>query len=555
MAGTSEMHQAGGKDNPSVDAIFIGAGINWLGGAFLLARAGWRVLVVDRNDMPGGAIRTLPLTLPGFRHDIGAMNLNLFTGSPFYQQHKNLFAAKGVEFIAADRSAGTVSADRRFLGVTTDNQENENAIAKFSKADVEAWRTWCADFDACAPSLFSLLGAPASRGGLLEEAFDGEADVPEAAQSVLRGILLDSMRANLTRRFESDEMQTMIAAWDLHPDYAPDIAGGCVYPFIETNIDARQGISIVKGGSGCLIEALTELIREAGGEVRCGAPVEKIVMEDGRAVGVRLGEGEVVRASKAVVASVRPTALLGLTGDQLPQPEAERARHWRHGPGTMMIHLALSDLPDWRAEDARRSFYVHIAPPLDYLARAYQESLAGLLCARPFCVVAQPTVYDPSRAPAGQHVLWIMVRCVPGAITGDAAGTIEGRAWTREVADAFADRVLDLVEDHAPGLRDKILDQVVHTPKDLEELNPNLVGGDINAGSCHLDQFYGLRLFPRYPHHRMPIPGLYMCGGSTWPGAGAGTGSGGFGGAADAGRQLLRCRSILNARPESLCQE
>ncbi len=122
-------------------------------------------------------------------------------------------------------------------------------------------------------------------------------------------------------------------------------------------------------------------------------------------------------------------------------------------------------------------------------------------------------------ARAGWRVLVVDRNDMPG-------GAIEGRGWTRDVADAFADRVLDLVEDHAPGLRDKILDQVIHTPKDLEALNPNLVGGDINAGSCHLDQFYGLRPFPRYPHHRMPIPGLYMCGGSTWPGAGAGTGSG-----------------------------
>ena len=165
---------------------------------------------------------------------------------------------------------------------------------------------------------------------------------------------------------------------------------------------------------------------------------------------------------------------------------------------------------------------------MDYLARAYQESLAGLLCAEPFCVVAQPTVYDPSRAPNGEHVLWIMVRCVPGVIKGDGAGQIEGRAWTPDVADAFADRVLDCVEDHAPGLRDKILARVVHTPQDLEQLNPNLVGGDINAGSCHLDQYYGQRPFPRFPHHRMPIPGLYMCGASTWPGSGAGAGSGGL---------------------------
>jgi len=148
------------------------------------------------------------------------------------------------------------------------------------------------------------------------------------------------------------------------------------------------------------------------------------------------------------------------------------------------------------------------------------------LSARPFCVVAQPTIYDPSRAPRGKHVLWIMVRCVPAAIEGDAAGRIAGRAWTPEVKDAFADRVIDLIDDYAPGLRDRILARALHAPTDLEQLNPNLTGGGINAGSCHLDQFYGQRPFPGYARHRMPIAGLYVCGASTWPGPGASPGSG-----------------------------
>jgi phytoene dehydrogenase-like protein len=525
---SASAQEAGKRGTPPVDAIFVGAGINALAGAFLLGRAGWRVLVVDRNDEPGGAIRTLELTLPGFRHDIGAMNLGLFANSPFFQQHQDALAKKGLGFVVADRSAGSVFPGDRFLGITTDPAETLRAIARFSKADAEAWKAWRADFDACAPFLFQIFGSPAPSARPLAYVFGDNTDVPEAVQPVLRGILLESLRANLTARFESQALPAVIAAWGLHPDYAPDIAGGCVYPFLETNIDARQGISIVKGGSGRLIGALVELIRDAGGELRSAAPVEKIVIEKGRAVGIALTGGEVIRASRAVVASVTPRALLDLVDGQLPRLEAQQAGHWRHGPGTMMIHLALSDLPDWRAKDARRSFYVHISPSLDDLARAYQEGLAGLLSAEPFCVVAQPTLYDPSRAPAGKHVLWIMVRCVPAVIRGDAAGKIEGRAWTREITEAFADRVLDLIEGYAPGLREKILAKAIHSPKDLEDLNPNLVGGDINAGSCHLDQFYGQRPFSRYAHHKMPIPGLYMCGASTWPGAGAGTGSGGF---------------------------
>ena len=507
------------------DAVFIGAGINSLGAAYLLGRAGWRVLVVDRNDEPGGAIRTMELTLPGFRHDIGAMNLNLFAGSSFLEQHRDLLARKGFELVTADHSVGSVFAGDWFLGITTDPASNLRSIARFSKTDADAWKTWNTDFEACAPFLFRIFGSPAPSSEPLAYAFGDDTDVPEPVQPVLRGLLLDSLRANLAMRFESEEVRALVAAWGLHPDYAPDSAGGCWYPFLETNVDQRRGIAIAKGGSGRLIDALVDQIREDGGEVRTGTAVEKILIENGRAVGIRVA-GEMIGAARAVVASVTPTALLELTDGQLPGPEAERARHWRYGPGTFMIHLALSDLPAWRAEEAGRSFYVHIAPSLDDLARVYQESLAGLLSAQPFCVVAQPTIYDPSRAPEGRHVLWIMVRCVPPAIEGDAAGQIMGRAWTPEVKDAFADRVIDLVEGYAPGLRDQILARAIHAPTDLEQLNSNLIGGDINAGSCHLDQFYCQRPFPRYARHRMPIAGLYMCGASTWPGPGASPGSG-----------------------------
>jgi phytoene dehydrogenase-like protein len=509
-----------------VDAIFVGAGINSLGAALILARAGWRVLVLDRNETAGGCIRTQAVTLPGFHHDLGAMNLSLFAGSPFYQDHKDDLSRKGVSFATADPSAGTVLPDGRFLGISTDRDRTRQAIAGFSEADATAWDDWTSDFDSCAPYLFDIFGSPAPEGAPLSYAFGDQTDIPAAVQPVLRGILMDSLHANLTARFESTAMQAMIAAWGLHPDFAPDIAGGCFYPFLETNLDARQGIAVVKGGSGRLIDALVALIHDAGGEVRGSAPVEKIVIEQDRCVGVRLTDGEIIRSTRAVIASTTPGALLELLDGQLPPSEAHRARHWRPGVGTLMIHLALSDLPGWEAEDARRSFYVHIGPSLDYLARAYHEGLSGLLSSQPFCVVAHPTLYDPSRAPAGKHVLWIMVRCVPAVIRGDAAGKITGHSWSEEVKEAFADRVLDLIEDYAPGLRDYILARTIQSPTDLQALNSNLVGGDINGGSCHLDQFYGQRPFPDYAHHKMPLDGLYMCGASTWPGAGASPGSG-----------------------------
>jgi phytoene dehydrogenase-like protein len=353
----------------------------------------------------------------------------------------------------------------------------------------------------------------------LEYNFGNETDVPKQARQALRGILLDSLRHNLTARFQSDAVQALIAAWGLHLDYAPDITGGCWMPFLETNVDERRGISLVKGGSGRVIHALSRMVQETGGEVRTSTTVEKILFENGRAVGVKLADGESIRCSRSVIASVTPTALLKLADGQLPQPIANQAESWRYGPGTFVIHLALSQLPKWTAEAARRSFYVHLGPSLDVLAAAYQQGMAGLLSSRPFCVVAQPTLYDRSRAPTGRHVLWVMVRAVPAVIRGDEAGKIAGTEWTDAVKDAFADRVLQLIEGHAPGFRDQILARTIHSPRDLEHLNPNLVGGDLNAGSMQLAQFYGQRPFQGAT--RSPLPGLHLCGASTWPGGGA----------------------------------
>ena len=514
------------EDMVDPEIIFIGAGINSLGAALVLAKEGWRVLVLERNCTPGGAVRTMELTLPGFRHDIGAMNLSLFANSPFYAEHREALAQMGLELIVAEHSFGSLAADGRFLGISTDLEANLRSIASFSKADAEGWTAWRADYDRCSPVLFQILGSPAVRSGPLELVFGRNGDLPPNVEASIRGILLDSLRANLGRRFQSDVVQALVAAWAMHLDYAPDVSGGCWMPFLETNGDERNGIPIARGGSGNMIRAMVELVRDNGGGIVTNQKVEQILVDNGRVVGVRLAGGRELRSSRGVVASVTPQALVKLTKGHLPEMVVEELNNYRYGPGTLMIHLALSSLPDWNDEAARRSFYVHIGPSLDYIAAAYQEGMAGLLASEPFLVVGQPTIYDPSRAPAGKHVLWIMARGVPAVIRGDAAGTIEDRTWTPAAAEKIADRAIRQIARHAPGLPDRVLGMAVHTPLDLQELNPNLVNGDLNAGSLHLSQFYGNRPIAGYADHEMPIPGLYMCGASTWPGGGASPGSG-----------------------------
>jgi phytoene dehydrogenase-like protein len=159
------------------------------------------------------------------------------------------------------------------------------------------------------------------------------------------------------------------------------------------------------------------------------------------------------------------------------------------------------------------------------LARTYTDALDGLLPAEPGLVVGQPTAIDPSRAPAGKHVLWVQVRVLPSRIRGDAAGEIGAMQWD-DAKEAFADRVSSIIERYAPGFRSTILARTVHSPTDLERDNPNLVGGDSLGGSHHLDQNFLFRPAFGWSRYRMPFARLYMVGASTWPGAGTGAGSG-----------------------------
>jgi phytoene dehydrogenase-like protein len=235
-----------------------------------------------------------------------------------------------------------------------------------------------------------------------------------------------------------------------------------------------------------------------------------------------------VEAKRAVIAGVTPTALAGtlLANGSGDAGYDTGAAKFRYGPGTMMVHLAASDLPDWSAgEELKRFAYVHLAPDLDMMARVYSEALAGLLPAEPILVVGQPTAIDPTRAPEGKHVLWVQVRVLPAEIRGDAAGAIEARDW-EEAKETYADRAIDILERYAPGTKAKILARAVESPADLERRNPNLVGGDQVAGSHHLSQNFLFRPIPGWARYETPVKDLYLIGASTWPGAGTGAGSG-----------------------------
>ena len=509
------------------DAIIVGAGVNSLACAVHLGAKGWRVGVFEQAGAAGGAVKTMELTEAGFRHDWAAMNLSLFAGSGFFKVHGEGLVAKGLEFAPASHCFASVFDDGKWLGISTGPGETQARIAAYSEADAKAWDRLCEDFPGTAEYVFALLGNSMqmhTQGKLLAKALFKKGFSWTAG---LMRLLVSSPRKWLSETFESDHVRATMAAWGMHLDFAPDMAGGAVFPYLESMANQHFGMVIGKGGAGTVTRALVAQIEASGGAVHCGKPVARVIRDGGKATGVELEDGSIISAGKAVIANVAPSGLMKLLEGKSGDAGFDaKMRGFVHAPGTMMIHLALDGLPDWTASDELKSFaYVHIAPSLDQMAQTYQQAVAGLLPDEPVLVVGQPTAVDPSRAPDGKHVLWVQVRMVPAEIRGDAAGQITETDWAR-VKEIYAERALDLIERHAPGLRAKIISRAVVSPLDLEADNPNLVGGDQIAGSHHLSQNFLFRPALGHATGKTPVDGLHLTGASVWPGAGTGAGAG-----------------------------
>lgn len=509
-----------------LDAVLIGAGHNSLACALHLTARGWRVGVFERAQELGGAVKSGEYTMPGFRHDWAAMNLSLFAGSAFFKAYSGELAAQGLEFVPVAQPFASVFADGSWLGVGMDAAANRARIAALSPVDAQTWQALGAGFGDRATDIFALLGAPMKKRALASFAWGLWRRRGGGGALDLGRFLLQSPRAWLEETFESPQLRALLGAWGMHLDYAPDIAGGALFPYLEGMAAQAFGMVLGKGGADTVTRALVGAIRARGGIVEAGAEVTGIRHAGGTARGITLADGRQIDAGRAVIANLAPCALVRLTGGTGDAGFDRKMTGYAHAPGTMMLHLAMAGLPDWAAGPQVQGFaYVHIAHSLDQMARTYAQAKAGLLPDTPILVVGQPTVFDPSRAPAGKHVLWVQVRMVPGTIAGDSAGQIGARDWAA-AGEPMAQRALDILERHAPGTRARILGRRIVTPDDLEADNPNLVGGDQVCGSHHLAQHFLFRPAPGHADGRTPIRNLHLTGAAVWPGAGTGAGSG-----------------------------
>jgi phytoene dehydrogenase-like protein len=511
----------------AVDAIVVGSGINGLVAAAELARGGWSVALVERNDRLGGFIAGGEVTAPGFVHDVFSSWHPEFVTGGAYAALGDALHANGLEYRNAEGFVtGSVRADGSAVLAHRDPAVTAEAFAdpRDRAAYLAALDRTVADL----PSLGALLGSELRSPAALKPVWDLSRDGGVAGlESRLRDTVT-SGRGWSRRTFHGDEVDALWVPWLLHSGLSPDHAsGGVMLPLFAATIHAA-GLPVVVGGAERFLAAFRALLDEQRVEVVTGAPVERILVRGGRAVGVVAG-GRELHARRAVLASVSPGALYEqlLPSDAVAAPVREQAAAYRPGRAAMQVHVALSAPPAWTDGRLAEVPLLHLSDGSSTTAVACAEAEAGLLPRHATVVVGQQSVLDPSRVPAGGATLWIQLQEVPARPRGDAAGELDAQGrWTPELADGYADRVLARIAQHAPGLEDLVVRRTVLTPDDLTAHNPNAIGGDPYGGAADLDQRLLWRPLPSAGRHRTAVDGLWHIGAATHPGPGLSGASG-----------------------------
>jgi phytoene dehydrogenase-like protein len=505
------------------DAVIVGSGINSLACAALLARSGWDVCVLERSGHLGGAIQTAELTEPGFLHDVFSAWHPLWVGGAAHAELGDELAARGLEYLNTDYPTATLFPDGEAAFLLRSADANAEELDGQTAGDGEAWRGMLDAFYPNADLAFGVLGTELWSKDGLALGLKAYRRLGRRGLVEFTGDVLASSRDWLTSTFASERAHGLLTPWVLHTGLGPDAAlSGFMTQVIAVAIQ-EGGMPIPRGGGARLVDALVQLIRDNGGTCETGRDVERILVRGGEATGVRLIDGETVTAGKAVIANVTPTQLYGrlLEGETPPA--------FRYGRSEMQIHFALSEPPSWEGDERlAQTAIVHLTPGLDGVSRAVNEAERGLLPAEATVVVGQPLTMDPSRAPAGQGLLWIQLQELPWHIKGDAAGELdtEDGTWTEELRERYADRIQARIAAHVPNLESAILKRVVLSPADLQAANINLHHGDPYSGSLALDQNLLWRPSPASPGHATPVKRLWQIGASTHPGPGLGAGSG-----------------------------
>jgi phytoene dehydrogenase-like protein len=506
------------------DAIVVGGGHNGLVTACYLARAGWRVLVLERRYIVGGACVTEEV-FPGFRVSTAAYVNSLFRPEIIADLQLQRY---GFEAIERNPASFSPFLDGRYLMLGTGTQRDVEEIAKFSKRDAEAYPRYETMLERVAsviePTLIQIppnlihptLGQMLNAGKLGRALQRLGLGMGEAIE-----VLTGAARPILDRWFESEEVKGTIATDAIIGAFmAPSMPGTAYVLFhhVMGETNGKRGVwSYVRGGMGGLTQALAAAARAHGVEIKTDAEVAKILTRKGRVRGVALTNGDQFVARR-VVSGVDCHVTFERLVDATDLPDDFRAAVARisYSSASCKINVALERLPSFTAlpgsEPGPQHFgTVHLCPNQDFIERAYDDAKYGSFSQEPVVECTMPSSLDPTVAPPGKHLMSMFTQYAPYALNGGA--------WTDASRNEYADRCFDVVEQYAPGFKDSVIDRQILTPADLEE-KFGLTGGSIFQGAMPLHQLFAFRPVAGYAGYTTPIQGLYLCGAAAHPGGG-----------------------------------
>ncbi|MFN0302301.1 MAG: phytoene desaturase family protein [Burkholderiales bacterium] len=503
------------------DAIIIGAGHNGLVCAAYLARAGKRVLVLEQRERIGGAAVSEQI-FPGFTFSVYSYVVSLLR--PEIIRDLDL-PRHGLQILPLE-STVTPLANGDYLAQWNDHDQNRRELARHSLRDAEAYDEFGRLMHLMSRAIKPILGMlppdPASLApreliglGRLGKYFRG---LGTEKFHALHKLLTMSSADYLDEWFETEALKATKSASGIIGALLGPRSPGSAYVLLHHYMGELDGVfrawGFAKGGNGSVSTAIAAAAQAFGATIRTNAPVAQVLMKNGRATGVVLGDGEEIRAPITISGADPRRTFMQLVGEQhLPIELIEGIRRFRFRGTSAKVNLALAEAPNFTCLPGIGPHLrgaISISPSVDYLERAYDDAKYGEFSRRPYMDIILPSMIDPGMAPPGQHVMSIFAQYAPYNLNG---------GWTDAKREAFGDTVIDTLAEHAPNIKSAILHRQVVTPVDIERMI-GLTEGNIFQGELSLQQMFFLRPVPAWAKYATPIHGLYQCGSGTHPGGG-----------------------------------